>query len=373
MPRKLLYVGNDAGYFMAHRYNLAAAAKAAGWEVHVASPPGPAMAQVGEAGFVTHEIPVTRSGLRPDQELMALISLWRLLRRLRPDIVHAIALKAIVLSGVACRLSAIRPVVLGVMGLGHVFTERSVKGYLIRCFVRLLLPLIVTERARLVHQNGDDLKRLSYNQTIAERSVLIRGSGVDIEEFRPSPEPDGCVAALLPARMIWKKGVGQFVEAARRLKADGVEVRMLLAGDTDPGNPLAIPRDQLIRWHDEGVIEWLGHQTDMPGLLGASHIVVLPTYYGEGLPQSLLEAAACGRGIVTTDTPGCNDAVHHEENGLLVAPQDTDQLTAALRRQTEDPSLRRQLGERGRVRAVAEFSTARINAQVLQLYEDLVQ
>ncbi len=373
MARKLLYVGNDAGYFMAHRYNLAAAAKAAGWEVHVASPAGPAMERVRDAGFVPHELPVTRSGLRPDRELVALIALWRLLRRLRPDLVHAIALKAIVLSGIASRLAGVRPVVLGVMGLGHVFTESSLKGCLIRAFVRVLLPLIVTERTRLVHQNAVDLRRLSYTRRLADRSILIRGSGVDIELFAPRPEPEGRFTAILPARMIWKKGVEQFVEAARHLSAEGIEPRMLLAGDTDPGNPLAIPRDQLMEWHREGTVEWLGHQTDMPGLLASSHVVVLPTYYGEGLPQSLLEAAACGRAIVTTDTPGCNDVVHDQENGLLIAPQDAGELTAALRRLIEDPALRVRLGRRGRERAVQEFSTDQINAQVLQVYEDLLR
>lgn len=372
MPGKLLYVGNDASYFMAHRYNLAAAAKTAGWEVHVASPASPAMDQIRQAGFVPHEIPVTRSGLRPDRELAALYSVWRLVRDLRPDLVHAIALKAIVLSGVACRLAGGLPVVFGVMGLGHVFTERSWKGYLIRGFVRALLPMIVTERCRLVHQNAADRDKLSFTKPLSERSILIRGSGIDVELFHPRAEPGGPFTALLPARMIWKKGIGQFVEAARRLKQDGLEVRMFLAGDTDPGNPLAIPRDQLLDWHREGVIEWLGHQTDMPGLLSSSHAVVLPTYYGEGLPQSLLEAAACARAIVTTDTPGCNDVVHHEENGLLVEPRDADGLTEALRRLIADSALRTRLGRHGRERAIEEFSTSRINAQVLQLYEELV-
>lgn len=373
MTRRLLFVGNQASYFMAHRYHLAAAALAAGWEVHVAAPPDPAMKQIQGAGFIPHELPVTRSGLRPDREVFAIFTLLRLLRELQPDLVHAIALKAIILTGVADILDRRGPTVMGVMGLGHFFTEKSPKSYLIRLVVRIVMPLIVGRRTRLVHQNAEDLDRLSFSQAIRERSILIRGSGVDVDDFCAEPESPGRTTVLLPARMIWKKGIGQFVEAARLLKKAGTDARFLLAGDTDPGNPLAIPREQLVEWHDEGLVEWLGHQSDMPALIAACHIVALPTYYGEGLPQSLLEAAASGRPIVTTDTPGCNDVVHHEENGLLIRARDSDGLAAALRRLIEDPELRRRLGRRGRERAVTEFSTERINAEVLQVYEDLLQ
>jgi len=373
MTRRLLFTGNEAAYFMAHRHDLARAARDAGWEVHVASPPGAAIEEMRAAGFVPHVLPVTRSGMRPDRELLSLVAHCRLIRRLQPDLIHAIALKAIVLTGFANRLSGNRPLILGVMGLGHFFTEPSLEARLIRLLFRLLFPLLVGRRCRVVHQNQADLERLSYTPAVAARSALVRGSGVDVEQFRPAPEPPGPVTVLLPARMIWKKGIGQFVEAARLLAAADLGVRMVLAGDSDAGNPFAVPREQLVAWNQSGVVTWLGHQTDMPALFASCHIVALPTYYGEGLPQSLLEAAASGRPIVTTDTPGCNDVVHHEDNGLLVPPRDPAALAAALQRLCRDPALRRRLGARGRTRAMTEFSMATVHGQMLEMYDSLAR
>ena len=371
MTARLLYLVNDAAYFLSHRLALAQAARDAGWEVHVATAPSPPQQQIREAGFPAHDLPLSRSGLRPDREIRALIATCRLLRQLKPDLVHCVALKATVAGGLAARIRSVPARVFAIAGLGHVFTERDWQSRGLRLMFRLLFPLLVSDRSRVIVQNRDDLQRIAMNERLRARTVLIAGSGVDLERYRPAPEPDGPVTVLLASRMIWKKGIGDYVAAAERLAAEGLDIRFLMAGGGDPGNPASIPEQQLDTWNRDGPVQWLGHRSDMPALLGACHVFCLPSYYGEGIPKCLIEAAAAGRPIVTTDMPGCRDIVRHDQNGLLVAPRDVDGLAAAIRRLAEDPALRRRYGDRGRDMVCADFSLDAVVAQTMAVYRDL--
>ena len=348
MSRKLLFIVNDAGYFLSHRLRHAEAAREAGWRVEVATAAGPAQEGIRAAGFTAHSLPLTRYGLRLDQELRSVFAAWRLIRRLEPDLVHCVALKAAVAGGLAARLAGVPAVVLSVAGLGHAFTDGGPSGRLVRQILRGLMPILVSPRTRLILQNREDLERLASRDSIRSRSVLIPGAGVDLDRFSPTAEPDSPATVLLASRMIWKKGVGEFVAAARALRQTDSSWRFLLAGDSDPGNPAAIERAQLEAWNREGAVEWLGQRDDMPELLENCHVFCLPSYYGEGVPKSLIEAAACGRAAVTTDMPGCRDVVRDGENGFLVAPREPAALAEALRRLIEDPALRQHFGRRGR-------------------------
>ncbi len=205
----------------------------------------------------------------------------------------------------------------------------------------------------------------------AEQTRVILGSGVDPERFVPQPEPPPPVTILLAARMLWDKGVGELVEAARLLRDRRLSVRVLLAGAPDPANPAAIPESQLRTWQAEGVVEWLGQRGDMPALIAACHIVCLPSYR-EGLPLSLIEAAACGRPIVTTDMPGCREVVQRGTNGLLVPPRDPIALAEALRRLIENAELRATLGAAGRERVLERFTVQRVIEQTFAVYEELL-
>ena len=376
MTRRLLYLVNDAGYFASHRLPLALAARDAGWEVHVATRPDAALERLGAAGLAIHALPISRSGLRPDRELRSLLAARRLIRSLRPELVHCIALKAVLLGGLAARLAArpidTPPVVLAIAGLGHVFTETTPSARLLQAAFRALLPLAAGARGRFILQNRADFERLEAMPALTGRCRLIAGSGVDPAVYRAEPEPEGLVTVLMASRLIRKKGVAEFVEAARRLRAAGVEVRFRLAGDSDPGNPATVTRAELEAWHAEGAVEWLGRRDDVPALLAASHIACLPSYYGEGVPKSLIEAAAAGRPAVTTATPGCADIVRDGENGLTVSPRDVEALAEALRRLIEDGALRRRLGARGREIAIAEFGLEQVIAETLALYRELV-
>lgn len=371
MTRRLLFVVNDAGYFLSHRLPLACAARDADWEVHVATALSPAQEQIRGAGFAVHSVPLTRSGLRPDREIATMIAIWRLLRRLKPDLAHFVTLKAVVTGGLAARLAGVPASVFAITGLGHVFTDSGIKGRILRLIFRLLLPFLVTKHTRIIVQNREDGERIAFSRAIRQRLKLIRGSGVDIDQFSACVEPPEPVTILLASRMIWKKGVGDLVEAARLLKAKGVGVKILLAGDSDPGNPGCIATAQLSAWNQEDNIEWLGFQSDMPALMARCHIVCLPSYYGEGVPKCLIEAAAAGRPIVTTDMPGCRDIVWDRENGLLVPARNPEALATALKILIDDSELRRHFGARGRAIVAEGFSSRQVIAETIAVYDAL--
>lgn len=222
--------------------------------------------------------------------------------------------------------------------------------------------------SKVVFENPDDLEAMVDTRTVrVGDAILIRGAGVDPSAFTFQPEPAGEPVVVLVARMLWDKGVGEFVAAARRLKAAGVRARFLLVGMPDSGNPASIEPGQLSSWHSEGAVEWLGHRDDVATLLARSHVVCLPSYR-EGLPKALLEALSAGRPIVTTNVPGCREVVEHEENGLLVPAREIDPLVEALRRLIHDKELRERMGARGRQKAEREFSNEMVVSQTLALY-----
>ena len=372
-PLKILYVVNDGPFFLSHRLPLALAARDAGYEVHVATPAWPGAEHLRAQGLVFHDIPLLRRGTRPFQELKGFMALLRLYRGLRTDIVHHVTIKPVLYGGIAARMAGVPAVVSAVPGLGYVFINRGARIAVVRRLVMCVYRLALRQRRlRVIFQNPDDMV-LFVKQGLVRRGdgVLIRGSGVDMENFSPRPEAPGTPVVLLASRMLWDKGVGEFVEAAHRLREAGVAARFVLVGDTDPGNPAAIPRTQLEAWRDAGAVEWWGHQADMQEVFAAAQVVCLPSYR-EGVPKVLIEAAACGRPSVATDVPGCREIVRHEVNGLLVPPRDAQALADALRRLVEDPDLRARLGRAGRDIAVAEFSLRRVIDETLGVYSDLL-
>jgi glycosyltransferase involved in cell wall biosynthesis len=371
--RKILYVVNDAPFFLSHRLPLALAAKAAGYHVHVATPDSPSATAIQKHGLQFHAIPLHRSSTRIWKELASLQALMMLYRGLLPDLIHHVTIKPVLYGGLAARLTRIPAVVHAVPGLGHVFVERGLRASLLRAAVKRLYRLAFAHgNAKVILQNPDDQALLERMRVIGSgESLLIRGSGVDMQAFAPRPEPDTIPTVILAARMLWAKGVGEFVDAARLLREQQVEARFVLVGESDPGNPSAVPVWQLEQWHDSGVVEWMGTCDDMPRIFAEAHMVCLPSYR-EGLPKVLIEAAACGRPIVTTDTPGCREVVRHEENGLLVPPRDAVALAAALRRLILSPALRAFLGKRGREIAVAEFGLEKVVEETLAVYRELL-
>ena len=372
MPR-LLYVVNIPRFFVSHRLPLALAAREAGYEAHVATAADDAanVERIRATGLPFHPLPLAQHGTHPLAEARTLGAIYQLYRTLRPDIVHHVSIKPVIYGGLAARLAGVPAVVGAVSGLGYVFTAAGFQPRLLR---RLIGPLyrlaLAYPPTRLIFQNPDDRDRFVRLGLIdPARAVLIRGSGVDVSVFTPQPEPDGPPVILFAGRLLWEKGVGTFVEAARRL---GETARFVVVGYPEPSSPDAVPLDQLTAWAGERLIEWWGRREDMPAVFAQSHVVVLPSTYGEGVPKVLIEAAACGRAIVTTDAPGCREIARHGENGLLVPPGDLDALVGAIRTLAGDADLRRRLGERGRAIAVAEFSLDRVVRETLAVYEELL-
>jgi glycosyltransferase involved in cell wall biosynthesis len=369
LSRSLLFIVTEDWYFWSHRLALARAMRAAGWQVTVAARVQAHGARIEAEGFRLVALPWRRGGGSLLAEIATIWQLYRLMRHERPDLVHLIALKCIVYGGIAARLAGIRARVSTVAGLGYVFTSKSPKARLLRPLLRLALHLAMAGRGSLVTvQNPDDRRRLADGIVAAERMILIRGSGVDTGRFSPAPEPDGVPVVAMACRMVRDKGIGVVVEAARQLKAAGIAVRIRLAGATDPENRDAHTAEEILGWVAAGLVEWDGPVEDVPALWRSSHIAVYPSVYGEGIPKTLLEAAACGKPIVTTDMPGCRETVEDGVSGFLVPPGDAGAVADRLRRLIEDPSLRRRMAEAARAKALAEFADARIVAETLAVY-----
>ncbi len=373
--RRLLFVVNDLGFFLSHRLPVAEAAAAEGWEVHVAAPADPAdnRARLRAAGHHFHALPLHRHGTNPVSEAASLSATYRLFRRLRPDLVHLVTVKPVIYGGVAARLARVPAVVSAISGLGYVFSSSGIRarmiGRLVRPFYRFALG---HPRQRVIFQNENDRAALAkLSPRLDARAAIIRGSGVDLDTFVPAPEPEGPVTVMLASRLLREKGIADFVTAARLLRAEGAGARFVVVGDAPGGNPASIPAGQIEEWRAEGTVEFWGHRVDMPEVIRQAHLVVLPSFYREGLPKVLLEAAASGRPVVTTDWPGCRDAVEPEKTGLLVPPREPAMLANAIRDLVGDAEARRRMGLAGRALAERAFSARAVAQQHLEIYRGL--
>jgi glycosyltransferase involved in cell wall biosynthesis len=297
----------------------------------------------------------------------------RVLRAVQPDIVQHVGLKPIVYGGIASRFVPTPVSVSLFAGLGYLFTSGSLTAMTLRTVIKAVLRrCLAAPRHRVIAQNDTDAEDIVAARLIdRDRLVVIKGSGVDTARFAPWPEPPAPVVVAVVGRMLRAKGIYEVVEAARDLKRRKAPVRILLAGEPDSHNPASIPAESLRRWHDEGAIEWLGHVEDVAALWARAHVALLPSHR-EGLPRALLEAAACGRPIVTTDVPGCRDVVADGVNGILVPPRSPEAIAAAIERLARDPALRARLGAAGRERVVAEFGDGVVIARTVELYHRLL-
>ena len=367
----LLYLVTEDWYFWSHRLPIARAARDAGWEVLVATRVGKHGERIEQEGFRLIPIRMRRRSLAPWREIAAMAELVRVYRRERPDLVHQVAMKPVLYGSFAALVTGVPAVVNALAGMGYVFTSSAVKA-------RLLRPLIKTgfrwlldrANARLILQNPDDVAAMGAGTVAPKRIALIRGSGVDTKAFAPEPEPGGTPTAVMVPRMLWDKGVGELVEAARILKERKAPVEVVLVGPPDPENPASISEQQLRDWEASGEVAWWGERLDIAQIWAKSHIAVLPSHR-EGLPKSLLEAAACGRPLVATDVSGCREVVRPGETGLLVPPHDPKRLADALERLAAEPELRRRMGSAARELVERELSQEIVVEQTMALYREL--
>lgn len=370
-PRLLFFITNPA-FLVSHRLPVALAARDAGYEVHVASMGGPAVAQLEALGLTHHVLPLSRTSMRPWTEARSLWAIWRLFRRVRPDLVHAVTLKSVLYGGIASRLAGVPAYVAAISGLGYVFIQGSGARAALKRLALVLYRLALGHaNSRVIFQNASDRDVLVQAAAVRpEQVVMVRGSGVDLDRFAPAPWPDGPVTVAMASRLLHDKGVREFVEAARLSASRGEGLRWRLAGSLDPENPASVTASELEAWRAGGMIEYVGECADVAGFYAQAHIVTLPSYR-EGLPKSLIEAAACGRPVVTTDVPGCRDAIEPGVSGVLVPPRDARALAAAVAALAEDEALRTRMGDAGRALAERDFGLDRIVRAHLDVYRDL--
>jgi glycosyltransferase involved in cell wall biosynthesis len=367
---KLLFLVTEDWYFVSHRLSLAVAAREAGYDVAVATRARQHVEMIQRAGVRVIPFELSRRAGNPVLELLRLLSLYR---SEHPDIVHHVALKPVFLGALAARLAGIPAQVNAVAGLGWLFISQGRKARWLSLSIRWILARLVnTPHCRVIVQNPDDAELLKEAGVTESYLRMIRGAGVDTSEFSPFPEPPEPICVVLASRILWDKGVSEFVKAARQLKKEGVKASFILVGKPDLDNPASVPEETLHAWQKEEVVEWWGHRDDMVAVFQSAHIVCFPSYR-EGLPKVLLEAAACGRPIVTTDVPGCREVVREGVNGLLVPARNAQALSEALRCLIKNPELRAQMGRQSREIMLKDFSSEKVITQTLSVYKELIR
>lgn len=374
MSKKIILVLNGVTYFISHRLPIAVELKRQGCEVHIVCPDAKP-ADFDQHGFTYHQIEISRKGMNPLAELMVIVKLHRLFKQVKPDLVHLVTIKPYLYGGIAARLAGVPGVVSAVAGLGIAFSQSSLKTKLLRTVLYPLFRLAFGHNNQnVIFQNNDDKQALlDWINLPNNKTTVIRGAGADLNQYPYLPEPENNPPIIaFAARLLKDKGVEQFVEASRILQQRDVAAKFWLIGEPDAGNANTITQQQLNDWQQAGLVECLGYRTDIPQLFSKANIVSLPSYYGEGLPKVLIEAAACGRAVVTTDWPGCRDAITPDETGLLVPVKNSAALADAIQKLVEDKALRENMGAAGRKLAEEVFDVNKVVEQHLHIYSTLL-
>lgn len=374
MSRKLMFVVNVDWFFLSHRLPVALEALRQGYQVHIATGLTDKLDDFLQHGMVVHPLALDRSSAGLGNAWRTTVELWRVFRAVRPDVVHLVTIKPVLMGGLAARLAGVPAVVVAVSGLGFVFMAHGAKAVVRRWIVGKLYGVALGHRnLKVIFQNPDDRASMAKLAHLPDSKVeMIRGSGVDLIQYSQTPMPLGMSVVMLAARLLTDKGVREFVQAACLLKQQGVSARFCLVGAVDPANPASLDDADLTQWANDEVVELWGQRADMPEVLSSAHLVVLPSYR-EGLPKVLLEAAACGRAVVTTDVPGCRDAIEPGITGLLVPVQNATALAEALNGLINDPARCQAMGNAGRDLAERAFDVRHVVAAHLRIYQELIE
>ena len=366
---KIILFANTDWYLYNYRLPLAGALRNEGHEVLLLSPSGKYAQRIQDNGFAWQAFDFSRRGINPLNEYQTILRLTRVYRREKPDLVHHFTIKCVLYGSIAARKAEVKRVINAVTGLGYIFTNRNFFTWMVKPIVEFLYQRVL-KGSQVIFQNQHDLNYFVNNKLASERQcVLIPSSGVDVDKFQPAPRTEGIPLVVLPARMLWDKGVKEFVGAAELVKQFGMKARFVLVGDVDEGNPSSIPREQLQGWQDQGAVEWWGWQEDMVSVYQQASIICLPSYR-EGLAKSLIEGAACGCPLVASDIPGCQEVVENGLNGLLVPPRDVQTLADALLSVLSDKKLILKMGVESRKIAVRKYSVQKIVSKTISVYNN---
>lgn len=365
---KAILFANTDWYLYNFRMAYAEFLQQQGWEVVFISPNGEHAQKLQAAGFRHIPFEFSRKGINPIQEKETISGIRALYEAEKPDLVHHFTIKCVIYGSLAAKETGITSIVNSITGLGYMFLSNKPHVKVIREVVKHLYKKALDD-TQVIFENPDDRKLfLEMGLLNEENSNVVLGTGIDTERFVPEPPTNSIPLTILPARMIWDKGIKEFVEAAQMIHEEGVNARFALIGSNDTGNPTCIPFDQLTQWQKEGNVEWWGWQDDVPTVISMSHIVCLPSYR-EGLPKILIEAASCGRPIVTTDVPGCREVVKDDYNGYLVPEKNAKALKDALLKLINDPEKRLEMGKASRKLAIEKFSNEIVNNGIYTVYQ----
>jgi glycosyltransferase involved in cell wall biosynthesis len=374
---KFVFYANTDWYLYNFRLSTALQLKEEGHEVVMLSPPGEFGDRFAGHGMRWVRLSMDRASLNPVREAGVLRDLTRVLREERPDLLHNFTVKCAIYGAIAARAAGVPAVVNAVAGMGYVFASDRMLARTLRPMVKLLMRgTLGGKQSRLILQNPDDADAFVRARLVPEHHIrVIRSSGVNLERFLPvvpvaEPRP---LRVLLAARLLWEKGVGEYIEAARMLRAQGRNIDFVIAGSPDPGNPRSVSREQVESWVGEGLVDWRGHVEDMPVLMRSMDVIALPSYYREGVPKSLIEAAACGLAVITTNLPGCREVVsEHGVDGLHVEPRCARSLAERIAQLDDDRPLVRRLGDSARRKAMEHFDEQMVIRRTIEVYDELL-
>ena len=371
---KVLFIVTEDWYFRSHRLSLAKDAIKKGYEVALLSNLSEFQNQISNEGIKTYNWRINRRSINPILELRSLYDVLITIKSFNPDLIHAVAFKPIIYSHFAGRLLGIKKFIFALGGLGTIFSVKKTINSVIKIILIPLLKIAFKGKSvRLVLQNQDDINILLKSKVVNEQKIrLIKGAGVDTNIFCPAKNPPKIPSVLFAGRLLWTKGVGDFVECAKRIKRK-VNASFLVAGKPDSLNPESVNEKFLIKWEKKGVIDWLGYKDDMVSVIQSCSLICFPSTYGEGLPKILIESASCGIPLLAYDIAGPREIIKDNINGYLVAPGDIERLEHLLMLLIKNSSKRKSMGKNGREYVINHFSQEIISEQTLDLWKQVLQ
>ncbi|WP_242504923.1 glycosyltransferase family 4 protein [Aliivibrio finisterrensis] len=366
--KKIAYFVNVDWFFVSHRLPIALAAIKEGYEVHLICSITDKKNMLEQLGIIVHALPVSRSGMSIQSEIRTITKLFSLMNMIQPDVLHCVTIKPVIYGNLVGRVLGIPKRVSSISGLGFVFIAKGIKSALLKMMVSILYRIALNNSYCVIFQNISDRDLFREMKAVSSsQELIIRGSGVYLDKYPVTTTPQGTPIVMLLARLLIDKGVNEFVAAAKVVNQTHKKARMVLVGDVDLDNPKSISSTQLDKWVEEGIVEHWGYANNVPEVIAQSTLMVLPSYR-EGLPKSLIEAAACGRAVITTDVPGCRDAIEPNVTGLLVPVKSVEPLAKAINRLIDDSVLRLKFAENGRNLAQSEFDIQDVVNTHIEIY-----
>ena len=370
--KKILFICNEDWFFISHRLPIGIEALNKGYEVHVASNLTGSHRQLLENKFKVHKLNIDRCKINLLNSLKLIFEILKLLKEVKPNIIHAITIKPVLFTGIALKFYKKAALVASISGLGYVFIPKDIYLKIIKIFVKISYKFALShKRKKVIFQNKNDSSLITKICKLkSSEKTLINGSGVDLEFYKPLEKDINTNEILFASRLLITKGILEFIESAKEL--NDKKYKFIIAGKLDFENPDCISIEQLRKWESDNYIKYLGEAENVRDLIRKSKIVVLPSYYGEGLPKILIEAAACGKPVITTNHPGCRDAILPNKTGLLIPIKNSKELSIAINKLFESPKLYKSMSKEARKLAIRKFDIKMVIKSHMEIYSELM-